>query len=108
MHKLVAVLVFVQVVGYGVATWAQDIFQATIRGDDAAVTKLLARNPRLVHSRERSRGLTPLHVAAAYGRLRIVQILLKHEADANAKDNVGSTPLFYAVGGTRQPSHNIC
>lgn len=98
MHKLVVVLVFVQTVGYGATTWAQDIFHATIRGDDAAVTKLLARNPRLVHSRERSKGLTPLHVAAAYGRLRIVQMLLKHGADANAKDNMGSTPLFYAVG----------
>lgn len=98
MRNLAAMLVFMQVLGYGVATWAQDIFQAISRGDEPAVTKLLAHNPRLVHSREKSRGLTPLHVAAAYGRLRVVQILLKHGADVNAKDNLGSTPLFYAVG----------
>ncbi len=29
---------------------------------------------------------TPIHLAAGYNRVRIVQLLLKHKADVHAKD----------------------
>ena len=38
-------------------------------------------------------GLTPLHLAAEYGRDRIVQILLEFGANVNALDDSGKTPM---------------
>lgn len=35
---------------------------------------------------------TPLHLAAGYNRVRIVQLLLQHGADVHAKDK-GSVPI---------------
>lgn len=39
---------------------------------------------------------TPLHLAAGYNRIRIVQILLQHGADVHAKDKGGLVPLHNA------------
>ncbi|CAD7093063.1 unnamed protein product [Hermetia illucens] len=39
---------------------------------------------------------TPLHLAAGYNRIRIVQILLEHGADVHAKDKGGLVPLHNA------------
>lgn len=36
---------------------------------------------------------TPLHRAAAKGNLKMVQILLKHNASVNIRDSEGNTPL---------------
>lgn len=35
-------------------------------------------------------GYTPLHLAALQGHMAACQLLLKHEANANARDNKGS------------------
>jgi hypothetical protein len=44
--------------------------------------------------------LTPLHVAAQKGRGKLVDILLQHDADCNAKDSDSLTPLAHAtIGG---------
>lgn len=42
-------------------------------------------------------GWTPLRWAAAYGQLRIVQLLLQHEIDVNARDNDGWTAIRWAA-----------
>lgn len=45
-------------------------------------------------------GLTPLHHVAGDGKLRVVQMLaVRGEADVNATDNEGNTPLHSAVIG---------
>jgi ankyrin repeat protein len=98
MRRLNTTLVSAVCILFASAVYAQDIFQAASRGDTSALNRLLARNPQLVRAREKERGLTPLHVAAAYGHLPAVQTLLKHGAEVNARDQLGSTPLFYAVG----------
>lgn len=41
---------------------------------------------------------TPLHRAARNGHPAVVAALLKHGADANAKDTDGRTPLWWAAG----------
>ena len=43
-------------------------------------------------------GATPLHLASAiYGKPALVRILLKHGADANARDRYGQVRLFDAM-----------
>jgi ankyrin repeat protein len=42
---------------------------------------------------------TPLHVACLFGSGEITNLLLAHEADANAKNDDGMTPLDYALSG---------
>ena len=37
--------------------------------------------------------MTPLHLAALHGNTEVVDFLLKKEADPNAKDEYGQTPL---------------
>ncbi|KAI8781208.1 hypothetical protein BgiBS90_018559 [Biomphalaria glabrata] len=51
-------------------------------------------------------GHTALHVAAKCGHLEIVQLLLEHGADINAKNNLQSSPIFYSIeGGHKEVSH---
>ena len=45
------------------------------------------------------RNNTPLHSAAFYGDVEMVQVLLKYEADVNAQAFAGRTPLDYASEG---------
>ena len=95
----------------------QELLAAVDEGELAAVVKLL-KNPELsvnvtnkvrreeeegrerVRERERERdarclffipfqhGESPLHIAAGYGRLKIVQLLRSHGATTNIKDKV--------------------
>lgn len=45
-----------------------------------------------------SRGVLPLHVAAAAGNVKLVELLLAKGANVDALDNEGATPLHHAVG----------
>ena len=45
------------------------------------------------------RGATPLHLAAAKGRMHNVLALIELGADVNARDDAGNTPLHAAVAG---------
>lgn len=73
-----------------------DVFAAVALEDTAIVGRMLRENERLVHLSAYD-GRTPLHQAAALGRLDIVRLLLKHKADADERDRNGETPLHYAV-----------
>ena len=44
-------------------------------------------------------GLTPLHVACAYGMVGIINILVKRKADINKSDKMGRSPLHMAADG---------
>lgn len=43
-----------------------------------------------------SEGITPLHLAAQLGKIESVMALLERDADIDAEDNSGRTPLAYA------------
>ena len=44
-------------------------------------------------------GWTPLHRAAYYGHLEVVQLLLRHRADKKLKNSFGKKPVDYVCDG---------
>ena len=49
---------------------------------------------------------TPLHSAAYYGDLQIIQVLLEYKADVEAQDIYGNTPLLF-LSGNSPLSHDL-
>lgn len=56
----------------------------------STVSSLTSRVPYAVES-------TPLHAACLQGAAGIVHLLIEHDADVNAKNTDGQTPLDYAI-----------
>lgn len=61
---------------------------------EETVAVLLSRQAD-VNARDKT-GHTPLHVAAAYGTIPMVQLLLEHGSDVMARNERGLTPLAIA------------
>lgn len=72
------------------------LFQAVRENKRHEVEQYIKRYGVSVDVRDH-KGSTPLMIAAQGGKLRIVDFLLKNDADPNAQDNSGQTPLLYAV-----------
>ncbi|XP_029155929.1 uncharacterized protein LOC114928762 isoform X2 [Nylanderia fulva] len=62
------------------------------------VTKLFLRHGGNPNVRSND-GMTPVHVAAAWGRLNILQLLLTNGGDPLHLDNDGRSPFHYAFDG---------
>ena len=74
----------------------QQLWDATRRGDAAAVRELIAKGAN-VNARWRY-DQTPLFKAAERGDAEIVKILLDNKADPNVRDTFyGATPLYWAT-----------
>ncbi|EKX34443.1 hypothetical protein GUITHDRAFT_61343, partial [Guillardia theta CCMP2712] len=67
---------------------------AAERGYDSTVRELI--NLGLSVNSQGRHGQTPLHVAAAFGRLTVLNSLCDLGADVNAVDMLGWTPLHQA------------
>ena len=67
------------------------------RADEAALLVAAGAN---VNAKDSLSGKSPLHHAMACkakrGNQEVVQFLIDHGADVNARDNAGMTPLDYA------------
>ena len=73
------------------------LLEAAKAGDMEVVKKLISANPHSVNCRDLDgRHSTPLHFAAGYNRVTVVEYLLEHGADVHAKDKGGLVPLHNA------------
>ena len=73
---------------------------AALAGRHFQLARVLHRNKSSVEPRGHF-GNVPLHSAAYYGDLEMVQVLLEYGADVNTKNSVGCTPLDFASLGGR-------
>ncbi|CAF3561497.1 unnamed protein product [Rotaria sp. Silwood1] len=70
------------------------LLEASKSGDLDVVKRVLTFNPSLVNCRDvQGRNSTPLHFAAGYNRLQVVEYLLAMGADVTARDKGGLVPL---------------
>src|ERR1051325_10556956 len=72
------------------------LIDAVQHGDSARIDALLATHPD-VHAPDAD-GNTALHLAARRGDSQLVRQLLRHGWLPSPTNNVGATPLIYAVG----------
>jgi len=73
-----------------------ELHLAAMRGDAAAVEKLLKAGADVNSPQQEFRG-TPLQYAAAKGHVEVVRALIKHDAKIDAVDANGRTPLIWAA-----------
>lgn len=78
------------------ATSAPDLWKASAAGDLAAVTRLLDAGADL-NARDPAFGVTPLSLAATYGRAEVVKLLLERGADVKQTNRDGGTALHGAA-----------
>jgi len=71
-------------------------FLAVKNNDFKSIKEMVKKKPEFVNAKDKQ-GKTPLHHAAAGGRLEIARFLLSLKAGVNAKDIDGFTPLYFAV-----------
>lgn len=69
-----------------------DIFACAYLNRDEYAAGLLRRDPFLVNAKTND-GKTALHYAAQSGNIEIAKVLIDNDADVNAVDNNGNTPL---------------
>ena len=74
-----------------------EVITALKRGDAILAADLLRQASAMEPCAQS--GVTPLHVAAAYGYPAIVQMLLEAGVDAGERGPNGNTPLLYAAQG---------
>jgi hypothetical protein len=85
--------------GGNAAADPEEMFRAIASGENDRAVSLLESEPSLIHARILQYGWTPLHVAAASLNVKMVEWLLHHGADVNAKGRnwTDQTPLDRAA-----------
>jgi serine/threonine-protein phosphatase 6 regulatory ankyrin repeat subunit B len=77
---------------------AQRVIEACFAGDEATVRELVTAEPALAAARFRALDSTALHISAHRGFQGIVELLLAHGADPNAREGCSATtPLHWAA-----------
>jgi len=80
----------------------EKLIEAATQGNLADAQFVLRDHPELINNRDDS-GATALHYAALAGHRAIVQLLVQHGADINARDaKYGATPAGWAIEYMRE------
>jgi Ankyrin repeats (many copies) len=79
---------------------------AALAGRHFQLAQVLHRNKSSVEPRGYDDN-TPLHSAALFGDLEMLQVLLEYGVDVNAKNTQGWTPLFFASYGGRHNDSRV-
>jgi ankyrin repeat protein len=77
---------------------------SVIRGSTDDVTRMLSEGADIESCN--FAGQTPLHLAAKRARLKVMQVLVEANADVNARDKDGRTPLAY-LNKSKQRCRNL-
>ena len=72
--------------------------QYAIRNDFYNATELFLMRHARTHSVHASDYAPPLLIATARGNIKIAELLIRYDTDINEGDDIGQSPLFYAVG----------
>jgi len=72
------------------------LHEAAEKGDDAAIHKIIKKNPIYLNKIDGSRR-SELHYAAKKGHLSTIRILLAYGSDPTLKDDSGIMPIYYAI-----------
>ncbi|CAC5415131.1 TRPA1 [Mytilus coruscus] len=70
--------------------------KAASKGKQQEFQRLYVENPERLHIQD-TNGNTALHHASTNGHLHIVDFIIQHDGDINAKNSTGDTPLHEAV-----------
>lgn len=76
------------------------VLEAATLGDLERLTGLLDVDPRLANHR-RLDGMTPVHLAIAFGRDQLVPILIEHGAEVDARNVAGERPMHVITGSAQ-------
>jgi len=80
----------------------EKLIDASKRSDLALTKEVLANHPEFINKKDET-GATALHYAAFGGHREVVQLLVKHGADVNARDDrFGATPAGWAIEYLRE------
>lgn len=97
MRDFVLVLAVITIICLNARAGVQEDFLHCVRtGDYSRVASLLKKYPKLAKAKTAT-GDSALHVAAAHGRIKVAELLLRNGAEINAKAKYDYTPLDYAV-----------
>ena len=103
MDKLAALVAALSTLGFladPTSGLAGPVHEAARDGDLSRLEQLVAKDPKVVNSRDDHR-FSPLHWASANGHADVMAFLLDHGADPNARTDLGMTPLLLAKDGRK-------
>lgn len=90
-----------QITGGGMSQF-EHLIQAAKKGNLGVAKTVLENHPEFARMKDET-GATALHYAAFSGHRELVQLLVKHGADINARDHrFGATPAGWAIEYLRE------
>ena len=79
----------------------RSMLSAAVEVGNEEMVQFLLTDPQVLVNLADKNNVTPLHLAAAFGRVDLTATLIQASADVNAPDSRNATPLHYATyGGT--------